>query len=119
MENQTENHTNGKNVFWGFLGGVLAGGLAGAVAMLLFAPQSGKRTRAKIQQKSIELKELVTDTVEDALTQTRNKARHIKVSAQHQTKAIQQRGQAMLDDQKERLSTLVDAGKTAVQGVRS
>ncbi|MBE3037204.1 MAG: YtxH domain-containing protein, partial [Chloroflexi bacterium] len=35
---------NTKNV----LIGLLIGGLAGAAAMLLFTPQSGKRTRAQI-----------------------------------------------------------------------
>ena len=119
MENQTELRTNDNNFFWGFIGGALAGVLVGAVAMLLVAPQSGKRTRAKIQQKSNELGEMMSDTVDNALTQTRRKARQLKASARHQTKAIQHRGQAVLDDQKERLSTLVEAGNTAIQDVLS
>jgi len=119
MENQSELQTNGTNNVWGFLGGLLVGGLAGAVAMLLVAPQSGKRTRAKIQQKSIELRDQTTDAVEDALAQTRHKARQIRASVHDQAEAIQQRGQDVLDEQKERLSALVEAGKTTVQGVLS
>jgi gas vesicle protein len=34
---------------------VLVGGLTGAAVMLLFAPQSGRRTRAQIYQRSIQL----------------------------------------------------------------
>jgi gas vesicle protein len=119
MDNQSELQTNDTNNVWGFLGGMLVGSLAGAVAMLLFAPQSGKRTRAKIQQKSIELREQTTDAVEDALAQTRHKARQISSSVRDQAEAIQQRGQDVLDEQKGRLSTLVETGKTAVQGVLS
>ena len=116
MENQSELQTNDTNNAWGFLGGLLVGSLAGAVAMLLFAPQSGERTRANIQQKSIELREQTTNTVENTLTQTRHKARQISSSVQDQAEAIQQRGQDVLDEQKGRLSTLVESGKTAVQG---
>jgi gas vesicle protein len=119
MDSQSELQTNDTNHVWGFLGGLLVGSLAGAVAMLLFAPQSGERTRTQIQQKSIELRKQTTDAVEDALAQTRHKARQIRASVQDQAEAIQQRGQDVLDEQKERLSTLVEAGKTAVQGVLS
>jgi gas vesicle protein len=57
----------------GLLVGLLAGGLAGAGAMLLLAPQSGRRTRAKIQRKSAELREQTADTVEELLEQARAK----------------------------------------------
>jgi len=116
MEEQIETRTNLGYLLVSFIVGALAGGLAGSVTMLLYAPQSGKRTRAKIQQKSIELTERMNNTVEDAVAQTRSKAHQIKVDLKHQGKMIQDRGQAVVDDQKERLSTLVEAGKTAVQG---
>jgi gas vesicle protein len=38
----------------GVLVGMLIGGLAGAVTMLLLAPQSGKDTRKQIQKKGFE-----------------------------------------------------------------
>jgi gas vesicle protein len=86
--------------------------------MLLLAPQSGKKTRAQIQQKSLELRDQTAETVEDALAQARVKARQITADVHEQAEALQQRGQDMLDEQKERLSTVVEAGKTAVQGSR-
>jgi len=46
---EMENTSNAKPV----LAGLLIGGLAGAGAMLLLAPQSGKETRAQIQQKTM------------------------------------------------------------------
>jgi len=100
----------------GLLAGLLIGGLAGAAAMLLLAPQSGKKTRAKIQQKSAELRNQTVETVEDAVAQARVKARHITAGVHEQAEELQQRGQAMLNEQRERLSTVIEAGKKAAQG---
>ena len=47
------------------LTGLLIGGLAGFGAMLLLAPQSGKKTRAQIKQKRTKLQERATDTYDD------------------------------------------------------
>ncbi len=52
--------------------GLLIGGLAGAATMLLFAPQSGKQTRAKIQQKSIQWRDQTTDFVKNTLAHVRS-----------------------------------------------
>ena len=109
-------HENGVNQVGGFLAGLLIGGLAGAVAMLLLAPQSGKRTRTQIQLKSMELREQTAEAVEDALKQTRTQARQIRADVREKADELQQRGQAVLDEQKENWSALVEAGKTAVQG---
>jgi len=116
LDNHDHEHENGVNQVGGFFAGLLIGGLAGAVAMLLLAPQSGKRTRAQIQLKSMELREQTTEAVEDALKQTRTKGRQIRADVREKADELQQRGQAVLDEQKERLSALVEAGKTAVQG---
>ena len=116
MDSHSDEHENDVNQLGGFIAGLLVGGLAGAVAMLLLAPQSGKRTRAKIQQKSIELREQTTEAVEDAMAQARTKGRQIRAYVREKADELQQRGQDVLDEQKERLSTLVKAGKTAVQG---
>ncbi len=61
----------------GLLIGLLIGSLAGAVTMLLLAPQSGKRTRAKLVRQSRDLREQTAETVEDAVEQARDKARQI------------------------------------------
>jgi len=107
----------------GFLAGILIGGLAGAGTMLLLAPQSGKRTRAQIQHKGVELRDQATDSIEDAMAQARATGRHISAGVhkqadkiQQKAEKIQQRGQDMLDDQKERWSPVVEAGQKAVQG---
>jgi len=47
--------------FGAFLIGFVVGGVAGAVAALLLAPQSGEETRAIIKDKSIELRDKATE----------------------------------------------------------
>jgi gas vesicle protein len=59
------------------LGGLLLGGLIGAGTALLFAPHSGERTRAEIQNKTIELRDRTTDTVKDAVSQVKSKTRQM------------------------------------------
>ena len=47
-----------------FLIGFVVGGLAGAVAALLLAPQSGEETRTLIKDKSIELRDMAAEQVD-------------------------------------------------------
>ena len=97
---------------WSFLVGLLLGGLTGAMAMLLLAPQSGKETRDQIRQQGIELRDQTVKTVEDAVAQARGKAHQIADDVHEQAGELQQRGQDMLDEQRGHLSkTLKDAGK--------
>jgi len=56
--------------FGAFLIGFLVGGLVGAAVSLLFAPQSGEETRAYIRDKSIELKDKASESIEDARQRT-------------------------------------------------
>ena len=54
-----------------FLGGLLVGGLAGAVIALLNAPRPAQETRAQIRTKGIELKDTTEQKVEEFWTQGR------------------------------------------------
>ena len=116
MDNPSQKYKNHINIMWGILVGLLIGGLVGAGAMLLLAPQSGKKTRAQIQKKSLELRDQTTEAVEDAVSQAGAKVRQVRAVVRKEVKELDHRGQAMLDEQKKRWSTLVDAGKTAVRG---
>ena len=99
--------------------GMLTGGLAGAVTMLLLAPQSGQRTRTKLRRQSHDLREQMVDSMEDAMGQAGDKAHQITHDVRKQAEKLEHRGQAMFDDQKDNLSTMVEAGKDAVQGIRN
>ena len=56
--------------FGAFLVGFIVGGLAGAAAALLLAPQSGEETRAYIKDRSIELKDKAVETMDEARART-------------------------------------------------
>jgi len=108
------NNHNGNNAkfVWGFLAGLLVGGLAGAGMVLLVAPQSGKKTRAQIWKTSTELRDQTVKTVEGAVAQARGKARQITDDVREQAGELQQRGQDVLDRKRGQLSeTLKDAGE--------
>ena len=104
MVNHNHNHDNDASEtegFWaGLLAGLLIGGLAGAVAMLLLAPESGKKTRAKLQRQSHKLREQTAETVDDAVAQARGTARQITHDVRKQAEKLEQRGQALLAGQK-------------------
>lgn len=97
-----------------FLGGLLLGGLVGTIATLLLAPQSGKKTRKQVRRKGRDLRIHTIDTLEDGVDQVRAKAQQVTTSVHEQVEELQQRGQDVVDHGKERLSEVVEAGKTAV-----
>jgi len=97
MEIQSELRSNSVNNVLSVLGGLLIGALAGSVAMLLFAPQSGEKTRKQIIQKSIELRNMTTDAMEDAMAQTRQKASQIKGIVQDQVNTLQKGSQEVME----------------------
>jgi gas vesicle protein len=113
MSIQNHEHDSGNNQLGGFLAGLLVGGLSGATAMLLLAPQSGKKTRAEIQRKGTEVHDQVVKGVEEATAQVRAKAREVTHDVQKQADDLQQRGQDVIDEQRDQLGqTLKDLGKT-------
>lgn len=99
-----------------FLGGLLLGNLTGAGAMLLLAPQSGKKTRRQIRRKGRKVRKQTAVIVYDGLDQIRDKTHQVTTSLQDQAEELQQHGQDVIEDQKERWGPVVEAGKTAVQG---
>lgn len=94
-----ERSCSGSAVAWGFiLGGVLGAGLA-----ILFAPESGRRTRerlrdvaADLRDKTIDLTEELRDKTEDAL----------------------ERSKETIEEKRSILAAAVQAGKKALQRER-
>jgi gas vesicle protein len=99
----------------GVLTGVLIGGLAGAVTMLLLAPQSGKDTRMQIREKGIELRDRTAELMEDARTQVRTNADRLTVSGREKFKELKQHGQELVVEQLEHVSEAAQAGKKAIK----
>ena len=112
-ENQEPEYHN--NNILGVLVGMLIGSLAGAVTMLLLAPQSGKRTRMQIQQKGMELRDRTTEMVEDAMAQARLDGNKLTRGGRRKAKELLHHGQALVAEQLERVSEAAQAGKKAIQ----
>lgn len=113
QENEVLHTDNGRNA-GSALAGLLIGGLAGAGAALLLAPQSGKETREQIQQKTIELRDRTAEKVEDAVSQVQSKTHQIAVNLQGKAEELQHQGQEIIAEQLERVSAVAEAGKVAL-----
>lgn len=125
--------SNNDSDFGAFLSGLVIGGLVGAAVALLLAPQSGEETRTVIVEKSIELKDRAMEQAEgartkvgevagaarervtDAAEQARTKAGEVAAATKEKAAGLQQRGQVVLEEQKERLEKAIEAGKQAAQ----
>ena len=99
----------------GILAGVLVGGLAGAVTMLLLTPQSGKDTRMQIQKKSLELRDRTTEMVEDTMAQVRSNANKIAIAGRAKLQELRRQGQEIAVEQLDHVSEAAQAGKKAIQ----
>ncbi len=110
-ESSTHTMTNAKNIFIG----LLIGGVAGTITMLLLAPQSGKRTRAQIQDKSIQLRDQVSKQIKKTATQVRTKTNQIGSDVREKAGELKQLGQDKIVKQMDRMTDALDAGKTAIE----
>lgn len=116
LDHQASEHENVVKQLGGFVAGALFGGLAGAGAMLLLAPQSGKRTRTQIQRRGMELKDQATEAVDDAMVQTRDRVHRIGTGTRRNMGKLQHRAKLALETQTARVADAVEAGKQAVLG---
>jgi gas vesicle protein len=114
-ENQEYKYPTNNNNTLGILAGLLVGGLAGAITMLLLAPKSGKDTRMQMMEKGIELRDRTTEMVEDTVAQVRLNADKMATSGREKMKELKHQGQELAVEQLDRISAVVDAGKTAVK----
>jgi gas vesicle protein len=112
MTKPTNNHTNSAASFFA---GLLVGGFAGTAAALLMAPQSGQQTRDQIQARGIQLRHEATETVDHAVEQARLKGQQLSTDVRAKAGELQQRGQSLIDDKREQLSTLVSGDNHEVK----
>jgi len=96
------------NSILGVLAGILIGGLAGAVTMLLLAPQSGKDTRRQIREKSIELRDRTSEVMEDTMAQVRTNTNKFAMGVKDYSKE-------MAVEQLDNISETAQAGKKTIQ----
>jgi gas vesicle protein len=120
-----------RDEFGAFLLGFIVGGLTGAVASLLLAPQSGESTRSLLKEKAIELGDQVNVSVDEARSRAesitadartradaitadaRVRADEILKQAKKSAEDLQKRGQVVLEEQR---SKIVETVKKQTNG---
>jgi len=107
----SEEKGNTKSVLAGFV----IGGLVGAGAALLFAPQAGEKTRTELQHGALELRDRTSETVKETITQAKSKANQIKQEVQIKAGEIQHQGKDIIAKQLDRVEKAAVAGKKAIQ----
>jgi gas vesicle protein len=110
-ENRTETPSN----MLSGLAGFMIGGLAGALTMLLLAPQSGKDTRMQIKQKGIELRDETTEMVDKAVAQMQTNTNKIVTGGREKINEIKEQSRGFATEQLDRVTDAVRAGKKAIE----
>lgn len=115
MENENQEIKVPSNNLFSVLAGMLVGSLAGALTMLLLAPQSGKDTRMQIKDRSIELRDRATTIMEDTVAQLRVNRDKITMGGHQKAKELLHKGQELVAEQLERVSESALAMEKAIQ----
>lgn len=92
---------------FGFIGGLVLGGLVGAAVALLLAPYSGKETREQIRYEGIELQHRGQQYGEDRIQDAKKTIKE----GQKGISDAQARVGGAIQDQKDNLREAVSAGK--------
>jgi len=103
------------NTFGAFLVGAVAGATAGAIALLLTAPQPGEKTREELKKGVTKFKDQTTDTVKGKVEQVKTRASQIKTDVTIKADQLQHQGRGMIVKQLDRVSKLAESGKKAIQ----
>ena len=95
--------------FGSFISGFVIGGIAGAIAALLLAPQSGDETRKQIKEKSIELRDQastyldeVVATTEKVVDDVSDKTGEFIDSTRRKAAEVAEKGQVLLETKEEK-----------------
>jgi gas vesicle protein len=107
--------SNKSGEFGAFVAGFLIGGLVGAAASLLMAPQSGEETRAIIQEKSIELKDKAATTAEDAIARAEAAAEEARAYAEDLREKAEEAIANIQKAQEEAVGEIEEAAEEAVE----
>ena len=101
-----------RDVLGALIVGFILGGLTGALAALLFAPQSGQETRALIKDKSIELRDRAQQSAEEALARAEAAAAEARARADELARQLKEQGQSAVDAVRSRATKKTDSEST-------
>lgn len=97
---------------------LVIGGLVGAGAMLLLAPESGRKTRANIQKKALELRDRTSESVSGTVDKVMTRGHEITAGVREKAEDVQHRGVDVIAEQLDSIAAAAKAGKKALKGSR-
>ena len=95
--------------------GLIFGSIAGAVSMLFLAPQSGKKTRAEVQQSVAQLRDHTAEAVKDRVEQVKTRTDQIKTELKSKAAELEHKGKDLLAKQLGNVSQAARNGKKAIE----
>lgn len=104
-----ENGSSGWEFAAGFFIGGVVGGLIGAAAALLLAPQPGEETRTLLREKGIELRERASDLSGDA----RKRAEEATAGVRDRSASLRETVRLAVDERLAQVKDAVETGKQA------
>ena len=110
---------NGQNNGLGMIFAFFTGFMAGAVISLLYAPSSGKETRQKIRDKSIEAKDRTVEFAQQTTDSARRSAQSLMEQGREGVQTIVDSGKGHLQDAGEQVKGAVETGRKVSADVRS
>lgn len=102
------------NQIEGFVKGIILGGLVGAAIGILYAPQSGRKTRKGINNKAEELLTKAKEEYETAL----KKSGKAYESAVKQLKQLESSTKEKVEEMEEKVDQLTELGKEALHDTK-
>lgn len=99
----------------GILLGTLVGGLAGALTMLVLAPQSGKEARAQLQKKGGELRDQTAAMAHAAVEKIHSDGTELVVEGRHKVQDFAHQGKMLVARQVGQVSKAAAATQKAIQ----
>jgi gas vesicle protein len=96
--------------------GFLLGGLLGAGAMLLLAPQSGRQTREEVRQGALDLRDRTNTTVRSKVEEAKIKAQQLTADARQKAEELKEQGKDVAADQLDRAAAAAQNAKRAIRG---
>jgi gas vesicle protein len=97
------------------LTGLLIGAAIGGVVMLFLAPESGKKTLARLRKRTKQLRKETMNTVDDTMHMARERFGRAAAGVRKQAKGLTNRSYDMLDEQRERVADIVETGRKRIR----
>ncbi len=110
---------NGQNNGLGMIFAFFTGFMAGAVISLLYAPTSGRETRQKIRDKSIEAKDRTVELAQQTSESARQSAQHLMEQGRESVQGIVDSGKERIQEAGEQVKGAVEAGRKVSADVRA